>query len=83
MCSSDLIAVALPGGIGTMDELFETLVLSKLGRFDGRIAILNIEGFYDPLLALLDHFVATNMLEQGDKDRLLVARTVEELEALL
>lgn len=77
------IAVALPGGIGTMDELFETLVLSKLGRFDGRIAILNIEGFYDPLLALLDHFVATNMLEQGDKDRLLVARTVEELEALL
>lgn len=77
------IAIALPGGIGTMDELFETLVLAKLGRFGGRVAALNINGFYDPLAALLDHFVSEGVLEQKDRDRLLMPRTVEELEALL
>ena len=77
------IAIALPGGIGTMDELFETLVLSKLGRYGGRVAALNINGFYDPLAALLDHFVAEGMLERKDRDRLLMPCSVEELEALL
>jgi uncharacterized protein (TIGR00730 family) len=77
------IAIALPGGIGTMDELFETLVLAKLGRFHGRIAALNINGFYDPLDALLEHFVREGMLEESDRERLLMPRTVEELEALL
>ena len=75
--------IALPGGIGTMDELFETLVLSKLGCFDGRIAALNVNGFYDPLAALLDHFVATKMLEPCDRARLLMPSTTEELIALL
>lgn len=77
------VVIALPGGIGTMDELFETLVLAKLGRFGGRIAALNIGGFYDPLDALLDHFVKTGMLEQHDRDRLHLPETVEELEELL
>ena len=77
------VVFALPGGIGTMDELFETLVLSKLGCFHGRIAALNIGGFYDPLIALLDHFVATGMLEPADKARLLLPSTLEEAIALL
>jgi len=77
------IAIALPGGIGTLDELFETLVLSKLDLFPGRIAALNIGGFYDPLNSLLEHLVATNMLTAADKARLLLPSTVEELEALL
>lgn len=77
------IAIALPGGIGTMDELFETMVLSKLGRYHGRIAALNIAGFYDPLDALLEHFVKTGMLEPSDRARLLLPSTVEELEAIL
>lgn len=76
-------AIALPGGIGTMDELFETLVLSKLGIFHGRIAALNVNGFYEPLAALLDHFVATNMLTPEDRARLLMPATPEELIALL
>ena len=77
------IAIALPGGIGTMDELFETMVLSKLGRYHGKIAALNINGFFDPLDALLEHFVKEGMLEQKDRERLLMPRTVEELEKLL
>lgn len=77
------IAIALPGGIGTMDELFETLVLSKLGQYHGRVAALNINGFFDPLDALLEHFVKEGMLEESDRKRLLMPRTVDELEALL
>ena len=77
------IVIALPGGIGTMDELFETLVLVKLGQFNGRVAALNIDGFYDPLAALLDHFVATGMLAPEDRTILSMPRTVEELTALL
>lgn len=82
LTDADLV-VALPGGIGTMDELFGTMVQRKLGQFHGRIAALNIDGFYDPLAALLDHFVATGMLRQSDRDILKLPRTVEELEKLL
>ena len=77
------IVIALPGGIGTMDELFETLVLAKLGRFGGRIAALNTGGFYDPLDELLAHFVAGGFLLQKDRELLHLPRTVGELIALL
>jgi len=79
---ADLV-IALPGGIGTMDELFETLVLVKLGRFHGRVAALNLNGFYDPLAALLDHFVAQGMLTPEDRAILAMPKTVKELEELL
>ena len=46
--------VAVPGGIGTFDELFEILTLKQLGRHSKPIALLNLRGYYDPLLALLD-----------------------------
>ena len=73
------LAVALPGGIGTMDELFETMVLVKLGRLKCRIGVLNVEGFYDPLKALLDHFVETGMLTKEDRALVHFASTPEEL----
>lgn len=73
------LAVALPGGIGTLDELAETLVLSKLGRYEGRIAVLDIGGFYAPLKDLLRHFVDTGMLQPEDRDRLFFAETTEDL----
>lgn len=73
------LAVALPGGIGTMDELIETLVLSKLGQYDGRIAALNIGGFYEPVKALLQHYVDTGMMQAKDRDRLFFAETAEDL----
>lgn len=77
------VVIALPGGIGTLDELFETMVLAKLGRFGGRLFALNIDGFYDPLAELLAHLVDTNMLTPEDRDILKMPASVEELEALL
>lgn len=77
------LAVALPGGIGTMDELFETMVLAKLGRFHGRIAALNLDGFFEPLKALLRHFVDEGMLEPEDAAMLTFVDTPEEFAEFL
>ena len=49
--------VALPGGIGTLDELMETFALIHLKQYSGKIAVLDHEGFYQPLKALLKHYV--------------------------
>ena len=49
--------VALPGGIGTLDELFEIVTWSQLGIHRKPVGVLNVAGYYDPLVALLDHAV--------------------------
>ena len=72
-------AIALPGGIGTLDELIETQVLAKLKKYNGKILVLNLDGFFDPFRALLDHYVATGMLEPRDRDLVLFAGSVQEL----
>ena len=46
--------LAMPGGLGTLDELFEALTWAQLGIHDRPIAIWNVEGYWDPLLAMLD-----------------------------
>ncbi len=50
-------AVALPGGVGTLEELTEMITLKQLGLFNKPIVIVNINGYYDPLLSLFDHMV--------------------------
>ncbi len=79
MREGTVAAIALPGGIGTLDEIIETMVLKKLGRYEGRVIVLNLDGFFNPFLALLDHYVATGMLPA--EDRLLIENitSVEEL----
>lgn len=72
-------AIALPGGIGTLDELIGTLTLAKLGQYDGKIYALNLEGFYNPLKALLNHYVATGMLDSRSRELIEFPDTVDEL----
>ena len=72
-------AVILPGGIGTMDEFFETFTLLKLGRYKGRILALDLDGFYEPLKALLDHMVAEGMLEVDARSMVTFHPTPEAL----
>lgn len=50
--------IALPGGLGTLDELFETLTWAQLGLHAKPVGLLDVAGFFDPLLAFLDHTVA-------------------------
>lgn len=83
MRGDTVAAIALPGGIGTLDELVETHVLKKLGRYSGKVIALNIDGFYNPLKALLDHFVSYGMLEAADRELILFPESVEELVKML
>ena len=72
-------AVALPGGIGTLDELIETLTLAKLKRYSGKVFALSVDGFYDPLAGLLDYFVSTGMLDEHSRSLIEFPSTVTEL----
>ena len=75
--------VALPGGIGTLDEVIETYALLHLKQYDCRIFLLNHEGFYEPLRALLQHYVDVNMLSPETFARIEILETPEAiLEAL-
>jgi uncharacterized protein (TIGR00730 family) len=71
--------VALPGGYGTCDELFEILTWAQLGIHTKPVAILNANGFFTPLLAWLDHIVNEGLLRPKHRELLLVADTVPGL----
>lgn len=75
---SDAFAI-LPGGCGTLDELFEVVTWAQLGLHDKPIGILNIEGYYDHLLAFLDTCVTEGFLSQAHRDLLTVATTPNAL----
>jgi uncharacterized protein (TIGR00730 family) len=55
--------VAMPGGIGTLEELFEVFTWAQLGLHDKPIGLLNVEGFYDGLIAFLQHVVTERFLK--------------------
>ena len=54
--------IAMPGGIGTLEELFEVMTWMQLGFHEKPVGLLNVQGFYDGLLAFLDHQVQTGFL---------------------
>lgn len=69
--------VALPGGIGTLEELVEQLTWAQLGQHKKPILVVNIENFWDPLCGLLDHMQALEFIRPGLMVRLLVVDKVE------
>jgi uncharacterized protein (TIGR00730 family) len=71
--------VALPGGIGTLEELVEQLTWAQLGRHKKPIAIANIEGFWEPLCALLDHMKTLEFIRADLAINLLVADRIEDV----
>jgi uncharacterized protein (TIGR00730 family) len=75
--------VALPGGIGTLEELIEQLTWAQLGRHKKPILIVNIGGFWDPLCALLDHMRKLAFIRPGLPVTLLVADRVEDVLPIL
>jgi uncharacterized protein (TIGR00730 family) len=71
--------VALPGGIGTLEELVEMMTWAQLGRHKKPILIGNINGFWQPLCALLDHMRQMEFIRPGLSITLLVADRVEDI----
>jgi len=71
--------VALPGGVGTLEEVIEQMTWAQLGRHKKPILLANIKGFWDPLCALLDHMETLEFIRPGLQINYLVADKVEDI----
>jgi uncharacterized protein (TIGR00730 family) len=71
--------VALPGGVGTLEELVEQLTWQQLGRHTKPVLLANIDGFWEPLLALLAHMRATEFIRPSLAVEILKAERVEDI----
>jgi len=68
--------ITLPGGLGTMDELFEVWTTATLDLHSRPIVLLDPEGFYDGLLTWLDDLASTAFVRRAALDRLLITRSI-------
>lgn len=75
--------IALPGGLGTMEELFETLTWAQLNLHDKPIGLLNVAGFYDGLLAFVAHMVTQGFVKPAQAGLLMHETQVDQLLARL
>lgn len=71
--------IALPGGFGTLEELFEVLTWAQLGLHQKPIALFNINGFYDSLIKLLQTMVEKKFLKEMNYNMLLVSDSIDDL----
>jgi hypothetical protein len=71
--------VALPGGIGTLEELVEQMTWQQLGRHTKPVLLANIDNFWEPLLSLLAHMRATEFIRSGLAVSILKAERVEDI----
>ncbi|MFT5696125.1 MAG: hypothetical protein ACI9QQ_002105 [Myxococcota bacterium] len=71
--------IAMPGGIGTLEEIFEVLTWAQLGMHAKPCGVLNAAGYYDGLVAFLRHMVDERFLKEGHRDLLIVEESPKEL----
>ncbi len=67
--------IAMPGGFGTFEELFEILTWSQLGLLEKPVGLLNVDGFYDELVLMLDKMVKEGFLKNENREMLLIDAT--------
>lgn len=75
--------VALPGGFGTLDELFEMVTLMQLGEIEKPIAMLNTDHYFDPLMAMMDQAVKNQFVKSSHRKNIISSASPEELMAKL
>lgn len=73
----------LPGGIGTMEEFFEVLTWGYLGLHPKPMGLVNVNGYYDPLLGFLDHAIDQGLLRPSVMELLVVGRDASVIDGLL
>lgn len=71
--------IALPGGFGTMEEFFEILTWGQLGLHSKPMGLLNIDGFYDPLIDQFDVMVKNDLLKPINREMILVSSDIDDL----
>jgi len=77
--------IAMPGGIGTMEEMMEVWTMNQLGEIDKPVGLLNINDFYAPFLGFIDHMVTSRFLPPEHRHSICVdpdaARLIDKLRA--
>jgi uncharacterized protein (TIGR00730 family) len=71
--------IALPGGLGTLEELFEVATLTQIGDHSKPCGVLNIDGFYDPLADQLHRAVAEEFVKPEHRDMILIKPVAQSL----
>jgi len=71
--------IALPGGFGTMEELFEIITWGQLGLHQKPVGLLNLNGFYNHLIEFISHMVHTGLLKKENQEMLVIGNDIEEL----
>ena len=77
------IHIALPGGIGTLDEIFHVVAAATIGYHNKRVVLYNVNGFWDNLLATLDKYNTSGFIRGEITRFMLVADNIEELEKII
>lgn len=70
--------IAMPGGVGTLEELLEIITWHQLGLYNGNVVILNIDGYYDPLLLMLERSIECHFMNPDHASLWHVATTPAE-----
>ena len=77
------VFIALPGGIGTMDEVFTVAASATIGYHDKQVILYNMKGFWNPLIAMLDELQGKGMIRGSWRDYIKTADSIEEISRLI
>ena len=77
------VCIALPGGIGTLDEVFTVMAAASIGYHRKRVVFYNMKGFWNPLLTMLREMKATGVIRPGFDETMAVADSLDEVMQLL
>ncbi|MBR6465013.1 MAG: TIGR00730 family Rossman fold protein [Bacteroidales bacterium] len=79
MISLSDVLIALPGGIGTLDEIFTVISSATIGYTDKKVILYNISGFWNPLISLMNHLESQGMVRGDYRQRIVEVKSLEEL----
>jgi uncharacterized protein (TIGR00730 family) len=75
--------VALPGGVGTLEEFFEQLTWKQIGIHTKPVVLFNVDGFYDPLITFMQNVERMGFLREGDVQNLHIVNSIDDFDSLM